>query len=167
VINVPAPAGATGTAPAEVQPGTRPGWRLLDVSIGDLPCEECGRPMTTLYLVADPDGRKLLVGRGCLNKLARWQLREVDEVRHLEIAERDRRWAVGWATFRREFPADAAMIERDIAAHERLAVTAGGCRSHEIRDQISELFGSHREWALTAVRRYRERRAQLWWVSHA
>lgn len=135
-------------------------WKLVGMPAGEGACDHCGRSLKHLYAVADPAGRDMIVGRGCVKKLAGWTLAAAEAKRLLWLAEATARRAAAWAAFAAEFPADAATIEADIAAFEaKMPREIGAGASHEVKFEVSEGRFNARQ-----VREYMRRRSTFAWI---
>lgn len=135
-------------------------WKLVGMPAGAGECDHCGRALKHLYAVADPAGRDMIVGRGCVKKLTGWTLAAAEAKRILWYEAAKARRAAAWAAFTAEHPADAATIDADIAAFEaKMPRELGAGASHEVKFEVSE--GRGNEWY---VKNYMRRRSAFAWI---
>jgi hypothetical protein len=152
---VTAPIGATG-------------WRLVAItsSKSGTPCDHCGRTLKRLFTVQNPDGRQMVVGRGCVKKLTGWTLEAAEAERMLKWAALLAGRAVAWSRFTSQRPELAALIDADIAAYERIVPAhIGDGPAHEIKSWICDgrMTGDFLESRITD---YLRRRKSFRWAKN-
>ena len=137
------------------------GWKLTARVAGTGSCDHCSRDLAYRYLITTPDGREMVVGRGCLKTLTGWTL-------SVAQAEREIRWnairaarAARWADFAAAMPTEAATIVADCEAYAATTpASQGGGASHEIRLYIE----NGEPAALDLLAAYMARRATFRWT---
>lgn len=89
-------------------------WKLTGKPDGAGQCEHCPRALKHRYEITAADGRKMIVGRGCLKKVTGWTLTAAEAERQIRCmavkAARDARWAA----FTTAHPEMAAAIQEDV-----------------------------------------------------
>lgn len=107
------------TVPAETKIGNT-AWYLVGKPEGSGACDHCGRALTHLYRVVNPDGEHLTVGRNCVKVLTGWTLSATQAARMLASAERvaevDRRRIIVAAAYPEHAASYAALADACAAA---------------------------------------------------
>lgn len=95
-------------------------WNLtnLNNTPTPVPCDHCDRPVKRGFVITNPDGQEMRVGRGCVKQLTGWTLETAEAKRMLRQAARIQEIADRVATILTEFPTLTETQVTDVAIHD-------------------------------------------------